>query len=65
MAESAVGSVGTDVYIVVEVPVARLGQPMSGTSWVAAKNEEKNTRRFGGPETNPFPLRMFLLLLMS
>lgn len=36
---------GTDVYFV-EVPVARLGQPMSGTSWVAAKKWGKEYQTF-------------------
>lgn len=39
-------SVGTDVYVVVEVPVARLGQPMTGTSWVAAKKWGKEYQTF-------------------
>lgn len=41
------------------------GQPVGDTAWAAAKNGEKSTRGFGGPEPRPFPVSVFPLLLMN
>lgn len=57
MAESLWGALWVQMCLsYVEIPVPRLGQPMGAPSWATAKNGEKSTRRFGGPETRPFSL---------